>query len=362
MKKYIYGLLLLGLCCFCGCKEAGTGQTPVLLEPAAVKMDTASVQYGDMYKVLTYSAEVVPYVEEVVFQTDGILGSMDVVPGEQVVQGQILARLDARVLEEAITELEEAIADLNRKGDFEDRKAHIEIEIAKAEMEILKVGVDSPETFHAREIAIGRMEQDLEQTQQLRQLELEKWTVLLEEQKKKLAQNQITAPFDGTVVYVNQINTGDAVNSYVPMVCVADESRLRVQADYISKTNIAGAERLTALIGDAEYQLGYLEIDESEYISRKLSGSSVKSDFEILQTDEKVSAGDYAVIRLYYSCRDNVLTIPANALYLDGTGQYVYVVEEEQRIRRSVKVGLRNEVEAEILEGLQEGELVYVKE
>ena len=57
-----------------------------------------------------------------------------------------------------------------------------------------------------------------------------------------------------------------------------------------------------------------------------------------------------------------MLTVPVNALYRDETGQYVYRMEDGKRVRCEVEVGMTSDVKAEILEGLQEGDEVYVKE
>jgi len=60
--------------------------------------------------------------------------------------------------------------------------------------------------------------------------------------------------------------------------------------------------------------------------------------------------------------KDNVLTIPVNALYQDAGGRYVYKMSDGKRIRCDVSVGSVNSTKVEITEGLEEGDLVYVKE
>ena len=50
------------------------------------------------------------------------------------------------------------------------------------------------------------------------------------------------------------------------------------------------------------------------------------------------------------------------ALYTAGNERYVYVQTDEGRERRTVTVGATNGLNAQILDGLAEGEIVYVKE
>jgi HlyD family secretion protein len=53
-----------------------------------------------------------------------------------------------------------------------------------------------------------------------------------------------------------------------------------------------------------------------------------------------------------------VLQIPASALFRFNGGWALFVMQNAKAIRREVKVGQRNGLSAEILEGLTEGEAV----
>ena len=53
---------------------------------------------------------------------------------------------------------------------------------------------------------------------------------------------------------------------------------------------------------------------------------------------------------------------PINALYRDSSGSYVYLNEDGERKRVAVTVGIQTDTVAEIKEGLQEGDEIYVKE
>lgn len=57
---------------------------------------------------------------------------------------------------------------------------------------------------------------------------------------------------------------------------------------------------------------------------------------------------------------DNVLQIPASALFRDGAGWAVFTVRQGKAIKRAVRIGQRNGLRAQILDGLGEGEQVIV--
>ena len=55
---------------------------------------------------------------------------------------------------------------------------------------------------------------------------------------------------------------------------------------------------------------------------------------------------------------DDVLQIPASALFRLNDGWALFVMQNAKAIRREVTVGQRNGLSAEILDGLNEGEIV----
>jgi HlyD family secretion protein len=57
---------------------------------------------------------------------------------------------------------------------------------------------------------------------------------------------------------------------------------------------------------------------------------------------------------------DDVLSVPTSALFRSGDTWQVFVVEDRRAHRREVVIGRRNETMAEIVEGLEEGNLVIL--
>lgn len=57
---------------------------------------------------------------------------------------------------------------------------------------------------------------------------------------------------------------------------------------------------------------------------------------------------------------DKVLQVPASALFRDGAGWALFVVQQDKAVKRAVQVGQRNGLSAQILSGLNEGDRVIV--
>ena len=85
----------------------------------------------------------------------------------------------------------------------------------------------------------------------------------------------------------------------------------------------------------------------------------VISDFTS-PADEWLRLGDgyHVEARFILWQEDNILQVPASSLFRYNNGRAVFVVEGKRARHREVKVGQRNGLAAQILEGLNAGETV----
>lgn len=362
MKKYtalVMTLFILAGLAGCG-TEAVTA--PELLEPVAVKMDVANAEKGDIYHVTTYQGAVVPCVEELHFLVDGYLEEFSVMTGDMVQKGEVLATLSEELTLKEIEGLEDEIANLVKLGEFSDRQAQADIEIAKEELAIQKESGAAAQDCKVKELEIQKLELTLAQTRELRELELQEKRSSLQDLRSKVGKNEITAPYSGRIVYVSEVEEGAAIQGYTPVIYIADDSRMSLSTDYISESVVEGADKVYARILDKDYDISYIPYDRSELVTMMLSGEEIKTKFSIDTEDAGLQNGQFAVVMVYSQYKENVLTVPVNALYRDEARHYVYKQSEDARVRCDVTVGMTTDTKAEIVEGLEEGDVVYVKE
>lgn len=362
MKRWIANAVLLGMLAgLAGCASHSTYRPPQLLEPVGVEWDTAQVKQGDIYNRAVYTGEVVPYVQALHFVTDGSLGRCNVLPGDEVKQGQVLATLDGGTLHQSIAALEAEIDHLTATGNFSDRKALLDIQIAEEELAILRKSDAGPEACALKQVDIEILQAGLRQAREVRSLELEQKNKQLEALKAQQTDMTLEAPFDGCVVYVTPAMPGDWVGAYSAVICIADQTRLSLVSEYIPST-VTKTGRVFARIGDSEYALAEVPYGDGEMIAMTMAGEKVNTKFAFAPDAQGLESGQFAAVIAVSSYRENALVVPINALYRDTRGRYVYKVVDGQRVRCEVEVGLLTDIEAEILEGLQEGDVVYVKE
>ncbi len=360
-QKAAAAVLTLGL--LTGLTACGSTQTevPELLEPVQVKMDLAEVTRGDVGVYTSYKAQLVPFVEELSFTMEGRVKDIFVTYGDEVRKGDVLATLDKEDVHEQVERLEQEIAHIVTTGEFADEKAALNISIARQELAyLIRLGAYE-QRIEIKRADIREMEDALLQDQELRQLELEEKERVLSELKEEVGNNQIISPVNGKVVYLTGIKVGMNVQSYEPVLLVSDDESMYLSSEYISEGVLKMSDIVYAQIGGKQYEITYLPYSLEEQMEMMLEGAEINSRFTVEAPEGELENGQYASIVTVRSYRENVLTVPINALYRDASGRYVYKMEDGERIRCEVEVGIESETKAELKSGVQEGDMVYVK-
>lgn len=393
-KSYIAIILLCILTGLTGCGEqqAVTSAEIELLEPANAIAATEAVVSRNLYDAEIFHANVFPYIEEYAFEKSGEIEKFTALPGESVKAGEVLVYSNTEDIDEDIEKLEEKIAQLDEdyleyQQDIEEELADIRDEAEDLEDIVESYEEDEPEEYildangvkvkneeyaeyvkwegkyRTQSHNITIKETALRQKTELYELEraynMEKLTGLKAERDKCILKTAI----DGEIVAIGQTEYGTfKAKADKAVVAVGNMSRKIIKCTYMKKSVITKADEIYAVINGKRYELEYQPYEDEEYLRLTESGETVYTVFELLGDTEEVKTGDYAVIVMMHDKRENVLTIPANAIYQDSYSHYVYVIENGQSQRRDVKKGMSDGVYTEITSGLKEGEQVMVQE
>lgn len=342
MKRIISAALCLLLLCACGAQS----DAPALLEPVHISSDMASAAYGNIYDGVVLEGNVLPQTETLCFEAAGRVGELCVSLGDRVEAGQALVRLDTQTLQARRDALAESLAYARQVDDYASREAELNRQLLA-----LQYGQDSARCrLYANEQS---------EAARSRAAEIQELAGQLEQAEQDLTvQSVIAAPFAGTVVALN-VNVGDMVWPNAAVAMVANDDTCFLQTEFRSETEIAAATEVYAAIGGVRYEVRYVPMDSSDYITKTLSGQTLHSTFEI-EGGSGALVGQYAILYLMTAQEEQVLCVPSNAVLRDASGYYVYVDENGEKTRRGIEVGLMTTAQTEILSGLKEGERVYV--
>lgn len=344
MKKIIL-VLLAAMLVMTACSNGSKNEEIELLEPVNAKVDTTYVTRTDMSDIRLFDGRVIPNTDELSFEYSGYLYGIFVQPGERVYKGDIIAGLKSFHYDE-IESLKEEIEDLEEDNKKKFEKLNNDLEIARLN------GGD-----------IEEKEMELRHQEEMAELEL----ALKKERLEKLSEDDfgyvyIEAPYDSTVVAVTTTNAGGFISAKTPIVALDNGKSPIITCEYVSEANISIVQEVFCTVRGKKYDLTYIPYSKTELKTMVTNEVTPVSRFSL--TDENpdgMYVGDYASVEIIKSSKPNVLVVPLNAVYSDSSGKFVYEVVDDQRIRRDVTVGISDSVCVEIVDGIQEGACIYVK-
>jgi HlyD family secretion protein len=179
---------------------------------------------------------------------------------------------------------------------------------------------------------------------------------------------ELRAPFDGVITYLFDFTRGQFVPGYRNVVYITDESDLFVE--YLNNRErlaVSLDKTVSGLLNGETIGLERrpLSRQENSIIMAAMGPQNNWTGpvrFNVAGNTRPYRVGDYVYIYALTNQRENVLRIPVNALYSDlEQGDYVYMDVGGRKVLQIVQIGVRTTAFVEILDGLQEGDVVYVR-
>lgn len=362
-KKMRMGLGLLMLVLLCGCAAQPTAEPPVLLEPVSVAADTAAAYIGDICRMSCYPAAVTAHTEGVYFETEGSIAAVYAYPGKQVEEGEILIELDQTALTERAQTLREEVEHTERTAAYEDAISELEIERLKVELRQMQANYADAMQIALKQNEIASAQAALRQAQQLRRPELDYKKSELEKIERQLGKNVLRAPFSGCIVSMQNLSAGERIKAYEEILFLADDCRLSLSGEFVADNAFDGAERMYARIAEAEYDIEVQPVEVKGQVKQSLAGAKLMRRYRFSQGADisGVQAGEYALICVVHDLVQDALLLPAGAVQHDADGWYVEAEENGECVRRAVSVGVTNDALVQIMDGIEEGAVVYVR-
>ena len=399
--KRISALILLLMFLLCACSAPAVGPAPELLEPAQPQMQTATVVRGDLMNTSVEYGNIFIAAQPVMFPISGTVTTVYVIPGQEVQKGDVLASLNIEALQAQLDALLEQKSATSYANALSNRNLEINVEICRLKLESL-VSEHQEEVVYLEQQAarlreamgqqsqsdVASVQQELDAVtmqlqsaaaqhaalEQLYALDVEEAELALkfakqtqynallpvnekiEALQEQIAQATVTAPIDGIVTWISQTArvSEDSVFMYI-----SDPNQKALRTMQQDKTAMQETERIYAQIGAAEYELTFQEPDVTADSLKSMNNAMLTSVFNF-ETGTQIPESTNAMVFFVHSAREDVLILPQNALSRDQNGFYVYKLANGTQEKVYVKVGLTTAMNAEIISGVEEGDVVYV--
>lgn len=298
---------------------------------------SATVKKGNLQETLILSGEIQSQENtKLRFYTGGKISSIKITEGDIVRKGQLIASLDQRDLQKRLSK--ELNDYMTTRWDFEAEKDSLK---DKAVTTVLQRALDQS------------------------QFSLNNSVLDVELQSIALEYANLFSPIQGIVTNVGNIQPGVIVSATDTIATIVNPDLLyfEVTADQSEVTklhqNMSGKLRLDAYIDEtipaSITTIGFSpkEGESSTVYSVQLAFSNKSNQ------DLKYRLGMTGDIEFVLAEKKETLYIPTEFIQNDNKGAFVYVMRNNKKEKKYVKIGLETDSSTEIIEGLSEGDVVY---
>lgn len=340
----------------------------------------ARVERHSIAATLTIAGEFKPFQDvDVHAKVAGYIRQINVDVGDHVKEGQTLAILEVPELAAQVAGTDAAA----RAAEEQIRRSQGDLKRAEsthfamhAAYTRLKQAADSRAGLVAQQEVDDAQAKDLEAEAQVSSAEAalsgakQQLEVAQANQKQYSAlesYTRITAPFAGVITnrYADTgalVAAGTAASSQaIPVVRLAQVSVLRLALA------VPEADAAQIHLGDdAKVRVQALNRDFQGKVSRfadslNLETRTMDTEIDVRNADGKLMPGMYTETRLSLGDRKNVLTVPLEAVSRNGDDATVLAVNSQSLVEeRHVRLGMQDNLRAEVLSGLNDGDRVII--
>jgi len=353
------------------------------------RVRTAVVARGDLVRDVSVQGRIVAAVSPTLYATASGNITLQVVAGEQVVAGQILANVDSPDLTSALRQSESTLEQRgvelerqrieSRQQALEKRKAadlaDVALVAAKREqrraLEANELGViavidfeKAKDDLRNAELAYQHAVADadlynerLTFESRASEFEVARQKLIVEDLRRQVDDLAIKSPVDGIVGDL-LVDQKAAVSRDTPVMAVVDLTRFEIDAlipeSYAD--DIAIGMQAEIQVGGARYD-GRLVA-----VSPEIINNQVASRIRFLgDGPTKLRQNQRLTTRILLSEYNDVLMVQRGQFLDSGAGRIAYVINEERMAeRRPIQTGARSLGSVEIVAGLEPGDTIVV--
>ncbi|MFH0785883.1 MAG: efflux RND transporter periplasmic adaptor subunit [Pseudomonadota bacterium] len=375
-RKLWYLLAVLTLCAI----AAGV-YFFILKKDTAPQYMTAAVARGDVETTVLATGTIeAKNLVSVGAQVSGQINALKVALGDQVTAGQLVAEIDSLPQQNTLRNKTAALATVRAQKQAKQANLHQAELNFKRQQQMLQGEAGSREDFETAETQIKVTKAEIVALE----AQIEQAKIAVDTAQLDLNYTRITSPIDGTVVAIvtKEGQTVNANQSAPTIIKVArlDMMTIKVEISEADVVRVApGQPVYFTILGepDNRYNTTLLAIEPApESIASESSSASAGSSsssatkaiyymgiLDVPNPDGKLRIDMTTQVNIVLAEAKNALVIPSAALGdRSKDGRYSVRVEKGKKTleKRQVRIGLNNNVQAVMLEGLEEGERVVI--
>jgi RND family efflux transporter MFP subunit len=373
-------VLLIGL--LGGCSTSQNVRAGNAAAESATTVGVAKVSRKPIMRQLTLSSELVPFQEiDVYAKESGFVRQLLVDYGTRVKEGQLMAtleipELEAQLMQDAAAIKSAADQVMRAKSQIDSLEAqhkvyHLQADRMKGVVEKRPGLLAQQEVDEAvgKDLAAEAQVEAAKSALDVAQGQLEAARAKEQHDKVLFDYSRITAPFAGVVTqrYANlgtliQAGTSSSTN-VLPLVKLSQDDLFRlvipVPESYVKYIRVGDFVQVRVP------SLGKTYPGKVTRFSTDVTAETrtMHTEVDVPNPAHVLIPGLYAEATLTLDRREGALTVPLEAVNQGANQASVFLVDGNNRLQeRAIKLGLQTPNDAEVLEGLAEGDRVVVSD
>ena len=350
--------------------------------PSALDVDVATVQRGPLQETLEQEGKTRMHDSFVLASpVAGRFKRIELHAGDPVKVGEIVATIDPVPLEPqqraALEARLQTAQELEREAAARVQRAQADSSQAKADLEratkLAAEGVIAREALEKAQTADKTANKELDAAL----FKSKAAASQVEEARAALLATAAQDPAGIKTVYLRSPVPGRVlrlieqservVAQGTPVVSIGYTPRLEIVADYLTTDAVKISAGMPAMIeewGGSNPVPAWVRLVEPSAFT-KISALGVEEQrvnvvLDFVSAPEQLGDAYRVEVRVITWQSPSVLKVPLSALFRRGDDWNIFVAENNRASRRAVKMGHRSDLEAEVLDGLREGEQVIV--
>jgi len=314
-----------------GCKQANSAPAGTTAEAVmAIPVEATLVSRGEISSSYRTTATLEARAEaEVISKVTGIVQTILVEEGEQVIAGQLLARLD-------------------------NERQQYSLEREKAELSKLSSELKRMQEMFQRQLISADVYEKL-------QWQHDALTAAVKTAELALRETEIRAPIEG-VISRRYAKTGQLVNQHTTQSLFHIVSNKELEAViHLPEQQLVqartGQKARLQFAGMTPFVAELVRVSPVVDAATGTARATLRVDNSQLQ----LKPGMFAQVQLHYDVKPDALLLPKRALMTTDSIHTVFVIDAENKVqRRTISTGYQSDYAVEVLEGLNEGDSIVI--
>lgn len=367
IARYFKWLALVAVSCISLLTYQGWSRQSPVSEPA--RMNNYVVSRASIEDTVSAMGRLQPIRGvDVGTQVSGQLEALFVDIGDEVKNGQPLAKIEESLYRARVEASVASVAMLDAQLEERRRKFEQEANNNKRAERLAQNRFVSEKELEAQDMALKTASSAIK----VIEAEKERASAMLRVDQINLKYTNIVAPIDGTITSISAYEgqTLSAVQDAPTIVGIADLHRMTVEA-FVSEADISrieiGLAAYFSILGEKNRQWRGLvrQINPRPEVVNNVVLYKVM--FDVDNPDGVLKMGMTAQVHFVRAKAEKALIVPIAFVQFDNENAtqvapenkaFVYVLENDEAVRREVKTGVRNRTSIEVQSGLNAGDTV----